>query len=77
METSPLCKLEVQRIVGVHLGMYLPSVADDNSSTNEIGDKLNGTERAKFEREDTEVLRSIKEEDEEEEISFESADTKE
>lgn len=57
MENGPLCKLEVQRIVGVHLEMYLPQSscatqdAVEDEKLLELDDKL-------------EILRSIKEEDE-------------
>jgi hypothetical protein len=69
METGPLCKLDVQRVVGIHLDMYLPKPSAHDAS--EIG---NGPEPkpqtavVKDEEEDkSEILRSIKEEDEEDE----------
>jgi hypothetical protein len=77
METGPLCKLEVQRIVGIHLGMYLPPSPDgDEFPTDESADKPIVVDRPKLEREDTEALRSIKEEDEDEDTLVDIGDTK-
>jgi hypothetical protein len=69
METGPLCKLHVQRIVGVHLDMYLPKspvngVADLPGETKEPKPE---EEVVKEEEDKSEILRSIKEEDEEDE----------
>jgi hypothetical protein len=69
METGPLCKLDVQRIVGIHLDMYLPKPSVDGTSEveNEPEPKPQ-TAVAKDEEEDkSEILKSIKEEDEEDE----------
>lgn len=70
METGPLCKLVVQRVVGIHLDMYLPKPSP-HSTTSEVENKTGPkppTAVAKDEEEDkSEILRSIKEEDEEDE----------
>jgi len=69
METGPLCKLDVQRVVGIHLEMYLPkaSARDASEAENEPEPKPQ-TAVAKDEEEDkSDILRSIKEEDEEDE----------
>lgn len=61
IEIGPLDKLEVQRIVGTHLGMYLPTQSPDVKIETKI------QVETKVEYEETETLRSIKEEDEDEE----------
>jgi hypothetical protein len=69
MEIGPLCKLDVQRVVGIHLDMYLskPPVHGASDVENETEPKPQ-TALAKDEEEDkSEILRSIKEEDEEDE----------
>jgi hypothetical protein len=59
MESGPLCKLEVQRVVGIHLELYLPKfpVSTQESVKDEKYQELD---------EKLEILRSIKEEDEDE-----------
>ena len=65
METGPLCKLDVQRVVGIHLDMYLPKRPMDSAASSDNIEKPQ-EEVAKAEEEDkSEILRSIKEEDEE------------
>lgn len=79
METGPLCKLDVQRVVGIHLGMYLPktpvegislSALANNPESLEEGRNQQDTKHSELEsckddEEKSEILRSIKEEDEE------------
>jgi hypothetical protein len=70
MESGPLDKLDVQRIVGIHLDMYLPTLAtrpDPISEHREI---------VKVEHVELELLRSIKEEDEDEETLVDILDIK-
>jgi hypothetical protein len=76
METGPLCKLDVQRVVGIHVGMYTPPTSEPESAAEAEPDKPIVDQRPKFEREDTEILRSIKEEDEEEETLVDICDAK-
>jgi len=70
MEIGPLCKLDVQRIVGIHLDMYLPKPSP-HGTISEVGNEPEPKPQAavtKDEEEDkSEILRSIKEEDEEDE----------
>lgn len=61
MEGGPLDKLEVQRIISVHLGMYLPSREPDSDTDRKLDAEV------KVEITEIETLKSIKEEDEEEE----------
>lgn len=71
METGPLDKLEVQRIVGIHLDMYLPTTSPPTMiETTEL------LVQTKLEYEETETLRSIKEEDEDEETLVDIRDIK-
>lgn len=56
-------KLEVQRVIGIHLDMYLPARAFE-----EDFDLKDEPKAVKIEAEAIETLRSIKEEDEEEEV---------
>jgi hypothetical protein len=76
METGPLCKLDVQRVVGIHVGMYTLPTSEPEVTAETEPDKPIVDQKPKFEREDTEVLRSIKEEDEEEETLVDICDTK-
>lgn len=70
MEDAPLCKLEVQRIIGVHLEMYLP--IPQPAPSGETNDAKPGIViETKIEYEEVETLRSIKEEDEDEETLVE------
>lgn len=62
-----MCKLDVQRVVGIHLDMYLPKRSMDGAASSDNIEKPQ-EEVAKDEEEDkSEILRSIKEEDEEDE----------
>lgn len=62
-----MCKLDVQRVVGIHLDMYLPKRSMDGAASSDNIEKPQ-EEAAKDEEEDkSEILRSIKEEDEEDE----------
>ena len=70
METGPLCKLDVQRIVGIHLDMYLPKPSTHGTTSeveNETGPKPQIAVAKDEEEDKSEILRSIKEEDEEDE----------
>ena len=69
METGPLCKLDVQRVVGIHLDMYLPkpSARDASEVENEPVPKPQAAVAKDEEEDKSEILRSIKEEDEEDE----------
>ena len=62
-----MCKLDVQRVVGIHLDMYLPKRPMIGAASSDNIEKRQ-EEVAKAEEEDkSEILRSIKEEDEEDE----------
>jgi hypothetical protein len=70
METGPLCKVQVQRVVGTHLDMYLPQpptgIAPDLEKKEEKV-PLEEVTKEELEEDKSEILRSIKEEDEEDE----------
>jgi hypothetical protein len=69
MEIGPLCKLDVQRIVGTHLDMYLPKppVHCASDVENETEPKPQTAVTNDGGEDKSEILRSIKEEDEEDE----------
>jgi hypothetical protein len=66
MPNTSLCKLEVQRVVGVHLDLYLPRAPPDEISST----------KGEQENEKAEVLRSIKEEDEDEDTLVDIGEVK-
>lgn len=70
MDGQALDKLDVQRVVGIHLDMYLPAQQPD------IGFKIELQGEIKVEYEEVETLKSIKEEDEDEETLIDVPDIK-
>jgi hypothetical protein len=71
METGPLCKLDVQRVVGIHLDMYLPKPLlhgdPDLEQTSERSQDAGCKEEKEEDKSD--ILRSINEEEREEDKS--------
>ena len=67
METGPLCKLDVQRVVGIHLDLYLPKRPMVGAASSVNIEKLHEGAAKDEEEDKSEILRSIKEEDEEDE----------
>jgi len=67
METGPLCKLDVQRVVGIHLDLYLPERPMVGAASSVNIEKLHEGAAKDEEEDKSEILRSIKEEDEEDE----------